>query len=77
MAIKGMNAFEMAQAQFDKVAVILDLARVREVGRAVGRLNRVLPKRQFILMGPGRYATRTSRALSQSNVASAKIPLSE
>ena len=25
MAIKGVNAFEMAQAQFDKVAAILDL----------------------------------------------------
>ena len=28
------------------------------VGRAVGRLNRVLPKRQFILMGPGRWGSR-------------------
>ena len=27
--------------------------RIREVGRAVGRLNRVLPKRQFILIGTG------------------------
>ena len=25
MAIKGVNPFEMAQAQFDKVAAILDL----------------------------------------------------
>jgi pyruvate,water dikinase len=29
-----------------------------EVGRAVGRLNQVLPKRQFILMGPGRWGSR-------------------
>jgi predicted nucleotidyltransferase len=28
------------------------------VGRAVGRLNQVLPKRQFILMGPGRWGSR-------------------
>ncbi len=28
------------------------------VGRAVGRLNKVLPKRQFILMGPGRWGSR-------------------
>ncbi|MBU1948962.1 MAG: nucleotidyltransferase domain-containing protein, partial [Candidatus Eisenbacteria bacterium] len=28
------------------------------VGRAVGRLNRLLPKRQFILMGPGRWGSR-------------------
>ncbi len=29
-----------------------------EVGRAVGRLNKLLPKRQFILMGPGRWGSR-------------------
>lgn len=34
----------------------LDL--LRDVGRAVGRLNAVLPKRQFILMGPGRWGSR-------------------
>jgi len=28
------------------------------VGRAVSRLNAVLPKRQFILMGPGRWGSR-------------------
>lgn len=28
------------------------------VGRAVGKLNKVLPKRQFILMGPGRWGSR-------------------
>ncbi len=28
------------------------------VGRAVGRLNKVLPKRQFLLMGPGRWGSR-------------------
>ncbi|MBN2171734.1 MAG: nucleotidyltransferase domain-containing protein [Candidatus Krumholzibacteriota bacterium] len=28
------------------------------VGRAVGRLNKMLPKRQFILMGPGRWGSR-------------------
>jgi pyruvate, water dikinase len=36
----------------------LSLDRIREVGRAVGRLNRILPKRQFILMGPGRWGSR-------------------
>jgi hypothetical protein len=36
----------------------LELDRIREVGRAVGRLNRLLPKRQFILMGPGRWGSR-------------------
>ena len=29
-----------------------------EVGRAVGKLNSLLPKRQFILMGPGRWGSR-------------------
>ncbi len=28
------------------------------VGRAVGKLNQLLPKRQFILMGPGRWGSR-------------------
>lgn len=28
------------------------------VGRAVGRLNKLLPKRRFILMGPGRWGSR-------------------
>ncbi|MGA2624134.1 MAG: PEP/pyruvate-binding domain-containing protein [Bacteroidota bacterium] len=28
------------------------------VGRAVSKLNRVLPKRQFILLGPGRWGSR-------------------
>ncbi len=31
---------------------------LRAVGRAVGRLNKLLPKRQFILMGPGRWGSR-------------------
>jgi len=29
-----------------------------QVGRAVGKLNKLLPKRQFILMGPGRWGSR-------------------
>ena len=28
------------------------------VGRAVGQLNKLLPKRQFVLMGPGRWGSR-------------------
>jgi len=28
------------------------------VGRAVGKLNKLLPKRQFVLMGPGRWGSR-------------------
>lgn len=36
----------------------LPLDRLRDVGRAVGRLNRLLPKRRFILVGPGRWGSR-------------------
>jgi hypothetical protein len=31
---------------------------LRDVGRAVGRLNTLLPRRQFILIGPGRWGSR-------------------
>jgi pyruvate, water dikinase len=37
---------------------IPDLKTMQEVGRAVGKLNKILPKRQFILMGPGRWGSR-------------------
>ncbi|MCK9995847.1 MAG: nucleotidyltransferase domain-containing protein [Candidatus Krumholzibacteria bacterium] len=32
--------------------------KMKRVGRAVGLLNRLLPKRKFILMGPGRWGSR-------------------
>ena len=35
-----------------------DLSELRDVSRAVGSLNQILPKRQFILMGPGRWGSR-------------------
>ncbi len=31
---------------------------LRAVGRAVGKLNKILPKRQFVLIGPGRWGSR-------------------
>lgn len=31
---------------------------LKSVGRAVGKLNKMLPKRRFILMGPGRWGSR-------------------
>jgi len=34
------------------------LNELRDVSRAVGSLNKILPKRQFILMGPGRWGSR-------------------
>jgi pyruvate, water dikinase len=35
-----------------------DEKSMRDIGRAVGRLNKLLPKRQFILIGPGRWGSR-------------------
>jgi hypothetical protein len=35
-----------------------DQSAMRDVGRAVGRLNKLLPKRQFVLIGPGRWGSR-------------------
>jgi len=34
------------------------LEQLKNVGRAIGHLNSLLPKRQFILMGPGRWGSR-------------------
>lgn len=42
----------------DQYARADSLEQLRDVGRAVGRLNRVLPKRQFALIGPGRWGSR-------------------
>ena len=42
----------------DAYAALPDRKSMLEVGRAVGRLNKMLPKRQFILMGPGRWGSR-------------------
>jgi len=33
-------------------------AELKKVGEAVGRLNKLLPKHQFVLMGPGRWGSR-------------------
>lgn len=41
--------------QYDRLESIDEL---KEVGRAIGRLNKLLPKHQFILMGPGRWGSR-------------------
>jgi len=34
------------------------LAEMKAVGRAIGRLNNLLPRKKFILMGPGRWGSR-------------------
>ncbi len=35
-----------------------DQSMMIKVGRAVGKLNKILPKHQFVLMGPGRWGSR-------------------
>ena len=42
-------------AAYDELS---NMEQLRAVGRVVGKLNRILPKRQFALMGPGRWGSR-------------------
>ncbi len=42
----------------DRYGDLADLADLIAVGQAVGKLNKILPRRQFILMGPGRWGSR-------------------
>ena len=41
-----------------KYSELSDYQDLVSVGRAIGRINKILPKRQFILMGPGRWGSR-------------------
>lgn len=41
-----------------KYSEVSDIETLKSIGTIVGRLNRILPKRQFILMGPGRWGSR-------------------
>ncbi|MFA7228358.1 MAG: PEP/pyruvate-binding domain-containing protein [Melioribacteraceae bacterium] len=41
-----------------KYSEISDRDKMLLVGRAIGRLNKTLPKRKFILIGPGRWGSR-------------------
>ena len=42
----------------DEYSHLPDQASMCDVGRVVSRLNKLLPKRQFILIGPGRWGSR-------------------
>ncbi len=42
----------------ERYAEVSNIQDLRDVGRAVGKINKLLPKRQFILMGPGRWGSR-------------------
>jgi predicted nucleotidyltransferase len=37
---------------------VQELSELKEVGKAVGKLNKLLPKKQFILIGPGRWGSK-------------------
>jgi pyruvate,water dikinase len=42
----------------DRYGELGSFAELVAVGQAVGKLNKILPRRQFILMGPGRWGSR-------------------
>ena len=42
----------------ERYATLGSRSELKAVGRAVGELNKLLPKKQFILMGPGRWGSR-------------------
>jgi hypothetical protein len=42
----------------DKYINIVDKSELKAIGRAVSRLNDLLPKRQFVFMGPGLWGSR-------------------
>jgi pyruvate,water dikinase len=52
------NITHIVYVDHDGYASLPDIASMRAVGNIVGRLNALLPKRQFILMGPGRWGSR-------------------
>lgn len=42
----------------ENYSLLPDRDTMRAVGRAVGRLNKLLPRRRFLLIGPGRWGSR-------------------
>ncbi len=49
-----------------KYSELSDYNDFKFIGKAVGRLNKLLPKRQFLLMGPGRWGSRGDISLGVS-----------
>ena len=50
----------------DAYSRLAEPERLRAVGRAVGRLNKLLPRRAFVLIGPGRWGSRGDSRLGVS-----------
>ncbi len=42
----------------DEYSKIETINELKSIGRAIGKLNQILPKQHFILMGPGRWGSR-------------------
>jgi hypothetical protein len=42
----------------EKYSLLETIEELKSVGKAIGKLNQILPKRQFILIGPGRWGSR-------------------
>ena len=52
------NVTHVVYVDPDEYGALSDQDALLRVGRLVGRLNAILPKRQFILLGPGRWGSR-------------------
>lgn len=52
------NATHIVYVDPERYAQLAGIDSLISVGRAVGRLNKLLPKRRFILIGPGRWGSR-------------------
>ncbi|MEW5796385.1 MAG: PEP/pyruvate-binding domain-containing protein [Candidatus Zixiibacteriota bacterium] len=52
------NITHIVYVEPHRYAALETRSEMLEVGRAVGYLNKLLPKRQFVLIGPGRWGSR-------------------
>ncbi len=52
------NVTHIVYVDPQKYAAMETRSQMLEVGRAIGVLNRTLPRRQFVLIGPGRWGSR-------------------
>jgi predicted nucleotidyltransferase len=55
---RGPDITHIVYVDPERYSELPDLQEMKDVGRAVGKLNKILPKRQFVLIGPGRWGSR-------------------
>jgi len=60
------NVTHVVYVDPDAYAQLGSAKELTDVGRAVGRLNKILPRRQFVLIGPGRWGSRGDLRLGVS-----------